>query len=97
MDGLDALGARFTALETDTTTTLDRLDDALAALGQDAQATARALNALQTTFAAAENTPSASTSDSRPQSQAASGTTMAKPLARSAGSSPVCHCRSMAA
>jgi len=73
MDGLDALGARFTALETDTSTTLDRLDDALAALGQDAQATARALNALQTTFAAAENTPSAGTSTTA-TSPAASGT-----------------------
>ncbi|MEC7141230.1 MAG: hypothetical protein VXX01_07835, partial [Pseudomonadota bacterium] len=73
MDGLDALGARFTALETDTSTTLDRLDDALAALGQDAQATARALSALQTTFAAAESTPSAGTSAAA-TSPAASGT-----------------------
>ena len=62
MDGLDALGARFAALETETRSTLERLDDALAALEQDAQATAGALNTLQATSAAAPSTPSAGAS-----------------------------------
>jgi len=61
MDGLDALSARFTALETETSTTLERLDDALAALQQDARATASALSALKATSAAAPSTPSAGT------------------------------------
>ena len=73
MEGLDALGARFTALETDTSATLERLDTALAALEQDAQATAAALSAVQATSAAAESTPSASTS-STATPPAASGT-----------------------
>lgn len=62
MEGLDALSARFAALEAGTSTTLERLDTALAALEQDAGATAAALSALQTTSAAAESTPSASSS-----------------------------------
>ena len=34
MEGLDALGARFAALQTETSTTLERLDDALATYGE---------------------------------------------------------------
>ena len=73
MEGLDALGARFAALDADTSATLERLDTALAALEQDAQATAAALSALQATSAAAESTPSAGTS-STATPPAASGT-----------------------
>ena len=82
IEGLDALGARFTALDAETSATLERLDDALTALKQDGQATAAALRALQATSA---RTPTTSTSDSAPTVTGTTSTTDGEALSQIRG------------